>query len=171
MAAVSVLARPRLASDTRAVRRVARATWRATYGPIAPPGFIGLVLRRGYARERLVLGLVERKRDAFVAEVDGRVVGYADAFEETPGLVELRRIYVEPTAQGRGVGRALLDAVVTAARARRAARIEAAVDVSNASAVAWYERNGFVRCGQGVFEVGEWSRPQVRLGRGVSSSP
>jgi ribosomal protein S18 acetylase RimI-like enzyme len=155
--------RARLASDTRAVRRVARAAWRATYGPIAPPGFIGLVLRRGYARERLVEGLVDRRRDALVAWRDGRVVGYADLYETAPGRCELRRLYVDPPAQAAGVGRALLGAAVDAAARRGASRVDVAVDRANASAVSWYERRGFVRCGASAFEAGGWSRPQVLL--------
>jgi ribosomal protein S18 acetylase RimI-like enzyme len=163
LAPAAVAVRARRASDTRAVRRVARAAWRATYGPIAPPGLIATVLRRGYGRERLLEGLVEPRRDALVAEVSGAVVGYADVFQDASDACELRRIYVAPAHQGHGAGGALLSAAVEAARGRGAGRLDVAVDRENARAVQWYERRGFARCGTSRFDVGPWSRPQVRL--------
>jgi ribosomal protein S18 acetylase RimI-like enzyme len=163
MHASQVEVRDRRASDGRAVRRVARRAWRATYEPIAPSGFIATVLRRGYARDRLLLGLTDPARDALVALVDGRLVGFADALEREAGLVELARIYVDPEAQGAGAGSALLARVRAAACARRAHRIEASVDPGNVRALAWYARQGFAVVGRDTFTLGPWVRPTVLL--------
>lgn len=48
---------------------------------------------------------------AWVADVDGVVVGYAAA-EVVDGHGHLEQVSVHPSVQGRGVGRALIDAVV-----------------------------------------------------------
>lgn len=163
MIPADVRVRPRLAGDTRAVRRVARATWRATYRGKVPDGFIRAILRRGYDRRRLVAGLADARRDAFVAELSGRVVGYADVVEEAPLHVELVRIYVLPFAQGTGLGRALLAAALGAARRRGATRLDVAVEPENDRALRWYEAQGFRRDGTAEFVLGPWTRPQVRL--------
>jgi ribosomal protein S18 acetylase RimI-like enzyme len=157
----------RRAGDAREVRRVARAAWRATYADLVPKGFIRAILRAGYHRERLLLGLLDPGRDAFVARRDGRVVGYADAVERGGGHVELTRIYVAPTHQGEGAGHALLEAVLAAMRTRGATRLEVHVEPSNVAALAWYARQGFSETGRDTFVVGPWTRPTVVLARGL----
>ncbi len=109
------------------------------------------------------MGLTEVRRDAFVAERDGKIVGYADVLEGAPTRVELARIYVLPAEQGRGVGRALLEAAVAAARRRGAARLEVAVDARNRAGLRWYAGRGFRRTGTAEFALARWSRPQVLL--------
>src|SRR5438045_1821901 len=52
----------------------------------------------------------------FVAEADGRVVGYVGMLRH-PHSVELEPIVIARGHRGRGVGRALIDRVVTEARA------------------------------------------------------
>jgi GNAT superfamily N-acetyltransferase len=70
-----------------------------------------------------------------VAERAGRVVGYAAL--RGP---ELTAVFVRPREQGRGTGRALVEAA--AARAR-AARVRALTVVAARPAVAFYARLGF----------------------------
>jgi ribosomal protein S18 acetylase RimI-like enzyme len=158
-----VRVRERRASDTRAVRAVARATWRATYERLVPARFIRAVLRGGYDRRRLAEGLLQARRDAFVAQCGDEVVGYADVIEEPPGRVELTRIYVRPDRQGTGVGAALLHACVAAARRRRAVALEVGVEPANERAIAWYRRRGFLPNGTSSLVVGSQSRPLSRL--------
>ena len=55
----------------------------------------------------------------FVAELDGRIAGYAyaSAYRTRPGYrftVE-NSVYIAPDAQGKGIGRVLLDKVITTA--------------------------------------------------------
>jgi putative acetyltransferase len=59
------------------------------------------------------------RRPAFVAVVDGRPAGFATvALRPVAALVagEVDQLYVDPSCGGRGVARALLTAVATAAR-------------------------------------------------------
>src|SRR5438105_3428901 len=160
---MAAMVRPRAAGDSRAVRRVARSAWRATYSRLAPAAFIRAVLRGGYGRERLLRGLTDPRRDALVVEEGGLVLGYADVLEEPPRACELMRIYVDPPAQGRGLGRALLLEAARAARRRGASSLSVAVDRRNRRAQAWYRRQGFRPAGRATFDLAGWSRPQVAL--------
>lgn len=169
---MSVHVRPRLASDTRAVRRVARAAWRAALEGRAPAAFLAAVWRTIYGRERLVLGLLDVRRDAFVAERHGAVLGYADGLAGmggAAGAYDLARVYVTPRAWGGGAGGALVDAVLAAARARGFGEVTVEVDAANARGLVWWERQGFVRTGAGAYELPPFSRATVRLAR--SSAP
>lgn len=74
----------------------------------------------------------------FVAELDGAVVGFA---ELDPGAGEVRAVYVRPDCGRRGIGSALLDAVVGAARAAALERLELKASLNS---VPFYEARGFV---------------------------
>ncbi len=67
--------------------------------------------------------------------------GYGFVDERTPELA----IAVVPNARGRGVGSALLEALLARARAAGYAAISLSVDRRNAGAIELYERHGFAR--------------------------
>lgn len=75
---------------------------------------------------------------AFVAEVGGRVVGWAAASPKGRTLW-LSDLWVEPAAMGRGVGRALFERVVTHARSSGADALEWEAEIHS---VGFYERLG-----------------------------
>ena len=69
--------------------------------------------------------------------------GMAGGYQETPGVVELISMFIRPQARGRGVGVALIDAVIGWARARDASSVHLWVTETNSRARLLYERQGF----------------------------
>ena len=69
--------------------------------------------------------------------------------------LEIKRIYLLHRFQGHGLGRALMDVAEHEARARGAERLVLGVYAGNASAQAFYRRNGFSQIGQRTFFVGD----------------
>lgn len=68
-------------------------------------------------------------------------------------------VYVDARFRGRGVGRALLAAVVALARARRVHTMVGVIDATNAASIALHRRLGFVHCGtvrEAGFKFGRW---------------
>ena len=103
----------------------------------------------GYFRALLTSDAV----DGFVAEVDGRPLGYAlvrvREVPETPltygaRVVELDQICVEPASRGQGLGRELIDAVRAFAAASGATRLHLTVWEFNSRARHVFEEAGFV---------------------------
>jgi GNAT superfamily N-acetyltransferase/chorismate mutase len=92
--------------------------------------------------------------DVHVAELEGRVVGYTRA--TTTWLDDL---YVLPDAQGRGVGRALLDRIL----ALHPDGIGLWVFESNRSARDFYARHGFVALERTDGSANEERAPDIRL--------
>ena len=72
--------------------------------------------------------------EVWVAEKEGRVIGFAGLGEEC-----LRHLYVDPEEQNRGVGTALLDV----AKERRPTGLALWVFQKNTGARRFYERHGF----------------------------
>jgi putative acetyltransferase len=63
------------------------------------------------------------------------------------GIGEVKRMYTRPAWQGRGIGRAILDAIQETAEMAAANRL--VLETGHRHPAAWrvYERAGFVRCG------------------------
>jgi GNAT superfamily N-acetyltransferase len=77
-----------------------------------------------------------------VAEVDGQVVGQGElAIHRRQG--EIGSLIVSPSHRRQGIGRALLRALIDAARERDLARVEIAASREAPWTEAWYEREGF----------------------------
>jgi GNAT superfamily N-acetyltransferase len=101
------------------------------------------------ARDRLIRdGFGERPRfEAFLAELDGRPVGYAFLFETYSSFLALPTLYLEdlfviPEARGKGVGKALFEFCIREAVRRGCGRMEWTVLDWNKPAIEFYRRYG-----------------------------
>jgi ribosomal protein S18 acetylase RimI-like enzyme len=86
--------------------------------------------------------------DVLVAVEDGAVAGYArlsraSRFASSDHVLTLNGIAVDPARQGRGTGRALVDAAIAEARRRGARRLTLRVFSPNERARRLYEAAGF----------------------------
>ena len=86
---------------------------------------------------------------AFIPEVSAtEPAGLIGGYQEDPMTVELVSMYVRPRARGRGVGEALVAAVIDWAGQRNAERVRLWVTETNVPARALYERCGFALTGE-----------------------
>jgi phosphinothricin acetyltransferase len=117
-----------------------------------------------------------------VAESAGQVVGYAYANTFRPRLAYRfcleDSIYVDPAAQGRGIGRALLAELVARCTAHGARQMLAVIgDSANLGSIGVHRACGFEPCGR--FEAAGWKfgrwldvvLMQRSLGPGASTPP
>lgn len=68
-------------------------------------------------------------------------------------------VYVHPDHRGRGLGQAVMEALIEAARAQDLHAMVGAIDATNAGSIALHERLGFVHTGtlpQVGFKFGRW---------------
>ena len=97
-------------------------------------------------REMSELSLEYGPPDGFavLAALGDELAGVAGVRRFTPGVAELKRMWVRPTARGRGVGRWLADRAISEARSRgyRSVRLDTVTDVM-AEANSLYESLGF----------------------------
>jgi ribosomal-protein-alanine acetyltransferase len=87
------------------------------------------------------------RRQALAAEVDGALAGFAVA-SLVADEAELESIAVAPTAQRRGVGRALLKELMASLGSLGVGRLLLEVRASNRQAIAFYDALGFRECGR-----------------------
>ena len=118
----------------------------------------------------------------FVAELDGRIAGYAyvNAYRTRPGYrftVE-NSVYIAPDAQGKGVGRALLDRLIATCRDDGFRLMIAVIGNSaNFASISLHRRAGFRYCGtihSVGYKFGRWLDSvimELPLGPGDTSAP
>ena len=80
--------------------------------------FIAPFVERGRLLPRTQDELEDLTVDGFIAELDGRIVGFAALEIYSSKLAELRSLAVVPDQQGRGIGKALVSACVERAKQR-----------------------------------------------------
>lgn len=88
--------------------------------------------------------LAQPTRHYVVAHHDGTIAGFAGSFVLAPDA-DVQTIAVDPGRQGRGIGAALLGALVDDAIAQGATHLMLEVRADNTPALALYERFGFAR--------------------------
>jgi L-amino acid N-acyltransferase YncA len=118
----------------------------------------------------------------FVAELDGRIMGYAyvNAYRTRPAYrftVE-DSIYIDPAAQGKGIGRVLLQRLIEASTAKGYRLMVAVIgDSKTYGSIAVHRNAGFTFCGtihSVGYKFGRWLDSvimQLPLGDGDKSAP
>jgi ribosomal protein S18 acetylase RimI-like enzyme len=143
-----VVVRAAEADDAQRIAEINVRSWQAAYRGIVPSTFLGdmSVEPRRLAWLGRMADLGQRR--LFVAELDGRIEGYVltgpARDHDLPDLAgEIYAIYVDPPTQGRGLGRALLDAGMGELKAAGFEPLVLWVLAANASGRAFYEACGW----------------------------
>jgi ribosomal protein S18 acetylase RimI-like enzyme len=146
-------------ADVPALSELARRTWSEAFGASVSPADEAAELQE--ARSEAYFRDALREKTILVAEEEGRLLGYVqfgavEIPEVTawPGDRALHRLYVDSQAQGRGLGRQLLDVALQHPRLADARRVFLTVWEQNARAVQLYESLGFRRFGTATFTIG-----------------
>ncbi|MFL5384600.1 MAG: GNAT family N-acetyltransferase [Longimicrobiaceae bacterium] len=122
------------------------------------PALAALATHLGYPatveamRERLARIGARDDYETFVAERDGRTVGFTGvmhglSYVYDPPYARLLSLVVEPGERGRGTGAALLEAAERWAREQGAAQLHLTTGLHRDGAHRFYERLGYERTG------------------------
>ncbi|MFL6100515.1 MAG: GNAT family N-acetyltransferase [Actinomycetales bacterium] len=142
-------------ADLEGVLEVGRRAWRDRFEPIAGSAYVDAGLARYWTDQKLAREI--GAGEVLVAATDKVVLGMATVRSDGGDNHFLARLYVDPAAQGSGVGSALLDA----ATAQCAGTISLTVLSVNHRARDFYERHGFLPTGQEVEPDG--GPPQLHM--------
>lgn len=148
---------PATPADYATIQSIAHRTWPDTFGAILSPTQIAYMLNMMYSEAAIVEQV--GKGHVFhilLAESGESSAGYigtgfkkyvpvgyvSHQLDYLPGTTKIHKIYLLPTTQGKGYGRALIDHVERSARAADQATLRLDVNYQNA-AVGFYEYLGF----------------------------
>ncbi len=160
-------------ADAPALARLASDTFTETFGTLYPPEDLQAFLAESYAVPALVEELCDPDQRWWIAEEDGRAVGYAQAgpcalphADAVPANGELKRLYVLATHQKTGLGRDLFEQVLTWIGEAFEGPIWIGVWSGNHKALRFYGGWGFEPCGGYEFPVGQTRDQEFILRRG-----
>ncbi|WP_171231224.1 GNAT family N-acetyltransferase [Ruegeria sp. HKCCA4812] len=149
-----MIIRPAMAADAPAIARITNAIIRES--------LITFTTDERSATQ-ITEDITARGTGFLVAEHDGHVVGFATyaPFRAGPGYAQTREhsIQLSPDARGKGVGRALMQALEAAARTDGAHVLVAGISSANPGAVAFHAALGFSQVGRMPevgFKWGQW---------------
>jgi len=156
---MSVAYRTATLRDAEALAALGAETFTATFGHLYDPNDLESFLQN-HSPDNWEKDLDDPAFEVRVAEVDGRLVGYAKLgpphlpFEPRGEAAELRQLYVLEEMKGQGVAHALIEWVIDRARDRRADHLYLSVFTDNHRARRFYEKFGFEPEGTYAFMVG-----------------
>lgn len=143
-----LLIRSGVIEDAAEASRMHSETWRASYRGLVPDALLdGLAPSRWEAGWRRGFASIDPTRAVRVAEISGRIVGFAAAGRARSGGPpgyngEVYALYVHPERQGQRIGRTLLRAVAGALAERGLVPIVIWTLFDNPRSRAFYEGRG-----------------------------
>ncbi len=153
--------RPATVDDVDLLGRLGAATFRETYRTISDPREVDDYADEHFARDKVLAWFRKPCARTLLATADDVPVGYAHvrsarvpACVADRKAVELSRLYLLASAQGTGLGGALLEAAIAEVAALGGATVWLGAYDRNVRALAFYARRGFVRVGTHEFEFG-----------------
>lgn len=148
--------------DLAALVSLSRKTFTDKFGALYPPEDLTAFLDQYHSAAYYAAVLADPANLVRVAETDnGTLSAYLlcsplslPADNARPGALELKRIYVDAPLQGRGLGSAFVGEAIAWATARSAPEFYLSVFSENDGARKLYERYGWKKVSEFIFEVG-----------------
>jgi ribosomal protein S18 acetylase RimI-like enzyme len=150
----SLRVRPGSSSDAITIAALATQVFLDTYATHGVRPDLAREAFHGYSEQAFLARLGDSQRRFIVAERGEGLVGFAEvlcANLPCPGTsvsgAELVRLYVQPRAQGAGIGRALIGEAETLGLVTLLPSLWVTVWEGNAGALAFYRRMGYAEVG------------------------
>jgi N-acetylmuramoyl-L-alanine amidase len=168
--------RTALPADAERLAVLAAQTFRDTFAGDNSPEDMQTYVRDAFSADLVQAELADRANTFLLAfTVDAELpTGYAKLRRGTadpcvtgPDPIELQRVYVDRSALGLGVGAALMQASLEAARSAGQRTLWLGVWEHNARAIAFYEKWGFETVGDHVFRLGSDDQRDLIMQRPV----
>jgi diamine N-acetyltransferase len=158
--------RQALPDDAETLLQFAARTYYETFSPANTPENMQAYMAHAFTLPQFKAELNDSRAVFLVAEIDGRLAGYAKLLaDEAPECVageapvELVRFYIDQAWQGSGLASALMEECLREAKDRGCKTIYLGVWERNLRAQAFYRKWNFVTVGEHTFQMGD--DPQV----------
>jgi len=132
-------------NDVETIRQLAHEVWWPTYSPILAAEQIEFMLADRYSIETLTKQIVNGEQTFLLLTAVETPLAFAaySPDEKDPDIYRLHKLYSLPATKGKGVGKALLNAVFDRVRAAGKKVLELNVHRQN-PALGFYQKMGFV---------------------------
>ena len=142
------------ANDVKTIQKIAYQTWPDVYAEILSAAQLDFMLKAFYSTEVLLDNMLHKGHHFILASEGAMCLGFASFQHDylDDKVTRLHKIYLLPDAQGKGVGRLLIDAVVGYAEENNSKVLSLNVNRFN-KAVTFYQKLGFEIVGKEDIEL------------------
>ncbi len=144
---------PVTAGDAATLRTLATVIWRECYAEMISAEQMAFMIGQMYSTETVRREISEGVLWK-IGRLDGENAGYLSVTFGADGVAKLNKLYLLPALQGKRLGQQMLAHVFALAAGRGAREVRLQVNKGNVRAQRAYERFGFVRIGEAVFDIG-----------------
>jgi ribosomal protein S18 acetylase RimI-like enzyme len=159
-------------ADAAALSVLAEATFRAAFSGRNTASNMQMHCEASYAPALQLAEIREASRETWVADADGRLLGYAQMRSDaaSPGVagerpVEIQRFYVDASCHGTGLAHDLMAHVLARAAAAGSTVVWLGVWERNPRALAFYRKWDFEIVGEHTFLLGDDPQRDVIMRR------
>lgn len=134
------------------LQRLAREIWEEHYLKIIGQNQIDYMLDLFYSTEQIQTE-IEKGTSWEILLLDEEPVGYL-VCELKDDKVYLSKIYLKEKVRGKGLGKILLERAIEITKSHSKKSLYLNVNKQNVNSISFYERNGFKKIDEGVFNIG-----------------
>ncbi|MBC8112017.1 MAG: GNAT family N-acetyltransferase [Verrucomicrobia bacterium] len=140
------------------IMEIAEAAWRPTYLPIISEAQVDFMFKLIFTPKALEKNLLQPGTFALLAFEDSQALAFAVVSPENQpeGTTKISKFYVRPDAQGKGIGKKLMNDLIARAKAEKFKKILLNVNRFNEKAIFFYEKCNFVKLYQEDIAVGKY---------------
>lgn len=157
----SIVLRKAVSADLQTLQQIGKETFYETFSKHNSEAEMQKYLAESFASEKILKELNTPESQFFIAWEDESPVGYlkvnsgkAQTELQDGTAIEIERIYVKSSHQGKKVGQLLFDKALEIARQQNKKYIWLGVWEENKKAVNFYTKNGFTEFAKHIFRLG-----------------
>jgi ribosomal protein S18 acetylase RimI-like enzyme len=152
------------------LQQIGRQTFSETFAESNSAENMAKYLEEAYSNEKLSAELNDQNSLFYFAMMGQDVIGYlklnvgaSQTEVKDNDALEIERIYVLKSFQGKKVGQLLFDKAIQIAKEQNAEFVWLGVWEENKKAIQFYTRNGFVEFDQHVFVLGDEAQTDIMM--------
>ena len=157
-------------SHIAALQQIGRQTFSETFAESNSAENMAKYLEEAYSFEKLNEEINNPNSYFYFAILDEKVIGYlkinmggSQTELKDNDAIEIERIYVLKSFQGKKVGQVLFDKAIQIGKEQNAAFVWLGVWEENKKALQFYTKNGFVEFDQHIFVLGDEAQTDIMM--------
>lgn len=143
--------------DTMQVEDIASLAdiiWREHYVPIIGEEQVNYMLKNLQSTEKMIEDIASQKTEYFLIEAENKEIGYA-AIEWQNKALFISKLYLLSSSRGNGFASQVIKDLKEKALQQKKLFLELTVNKYNSSAIAFYEKKGFIKIDSIVSPIGD----------------
>ncbi|MFV8391914.1 GNAT family N-acetyltransferase [Flavobacterium sp. LB2P6] len=142
-------------ADLNTIQEIANITWPITYGEILSKEQLNYMMDLIYSDESLIKQIQNQEQLFYIVNEETSVIAFIAIKHnyKEEAVTRIHKIYILPGAQGKGIGKLLIDAVQKLATENNSTLLSLNVNRFN-KALAFYQKLGFEIIAEENIEIG-----------------